>query len=346
MKVQLMCLFFFVFLVSAQVNGQAQHPKPNLTTVLNQLSSTHGVRFSFSPSLTDKVFPEYTRVTGEIGVVLRQVLKGTGFAFRLVNNAYYYIYKDPKSVVLKEPQSKTLPLNKKKKEKAKEDKETEIKLREVSLPMPAIIKPEYHSLLPGRDTVVTLLEPVPVLYPTVIKFKEDLPNSLMGIKTNMIYATSATLNLGVEIGLMERVTLDFSINYNPWTYSENRKMKHWMMQPELRYWNCKRFNGSFWALHAHYGQYNWGGMLPWGIKPSQSMKDHRYEGQFVGAGIGYGYHWVVGRRWGVEATIGAGYTYLKYDKFRCPSCGEKTNKGQKHYWGVTKAAVTLIFMIK
>ena len=58
----------------------------------------------------------------------------------------------------------------------------------------------------------------------------------VGIKTNLLYDATTTMNLGIEFGLAPKWTLDISGNYNPWTFSENRKMKHWLIQPEARYW--------------------------------------------------------------------------------------------------------------
>ena len=166
------------------------------------------------------------------------------------------------------------------------------------------------------------------------------------VKTNLLYDATSTLNLGVEFGLGRRWTLDVSGNYNPWTFSENRKMKHWLVQPEVRWWRCTRFSGHFVGLHAHGGGYNWGGMLPWGIRPGAAVRNHRYEGWLAGAGVSYGYHWVLGNRWGLEATVGVGYAYLDYDKYPCAKCGRKIGSATEHYFGPTKAGITLIFMIK
>lgn len=166
------------------------------------------------------------------------------------------------------------------------------------------------------------------------------------VKTNLLYDATSTMNLGTELGLGNRTTLELAGNYNPWTFSDNHKMKHWMVQPEFRLWRCQRFSGSFWGVHTHYARYNWGGMLPWNITPSRTMKENRYEGWAVGGGISYGYHWIIGKRWGMEATIGLGYAYLKYDKYRCETCGEKLGEGTKHYVGPTKAGISLIYFIK
>lgn len=174
------------------------------------------------------------------------------------------------------------------------------------------------------------------------------------VKTNLLYDATSTFNLGTEFALGEKTTLDISGNYNPWTFSDNRKMKHYLVQPEFRMWTCSRFSGGFWGIHAHYGGYNWGGMLPWGFNSGKmfgaienpTILHHRYQGWLAGAGIGYGYHWILGNRWGIEAEIGAGYAYLQYDKYPCEKCGRIEGSESKHYFGPTKASVSLIFMIK
>ena len=81
-----------------------------------------------------------------------------------------------------------------------------------------------------------------------------------------------------------------SANYNPWSFSDNKKMKLWMLQPEARYWLCSGFSGHFFGAHLLGGEFNYGGMLPFGITPSSSgLGSKRYQGWMAGAGIGYGY---------------------------------------------------------
>lgn len=59
-----------------------------------------------------------------------------------------------------------------------------------------------------------------------------------------------------------------------------------------------------------------------------------------------GYQWLLGKRWSIEAAIGVGYIRAHYDKYECPECGEWKDSGKKNYLGVTKAAVSLIYIIK
>lgn len=160
------------------------------------------------------------------------------------------------------------------------------------------------------------------------------------IKTNALYWATSTPNLGFEVGLSKKLTLDVSGNYNPWKFSDNKQFKHWLVQPELRYWLCERFNGSFFGIHAHYADVNVSNLNMFG------MGHYRYDGNLYGAGISYGYHWILKNRWSMEATIGAGYARLKYDKYECGKCGEKIGHSSKNYFGPTKIGLSIIYTIK
>ena len=43
------------------------------------------------------------------------------------------------------------------------------------------------------------------------------------LKTNLLYDATSTINLGFEFGLSPKGTVDVSGNYNPWTFSKNKK---------------------------------------------------------------------------------------------------------------------------
>ena len=50
------------------------------------------------------------------------------------------------------------------------------------------------------------------------------------IKTNALYWATSTPNLGIEVGLAKKLTLDISGNYNPWKFGDDRQIKHWLVQ--------------------------------------------------------------------------------------------------------------------
>lgn len=162
------------------------------------------------------------------------------------------------------------------------------------------------------------------------------------LKNNLVYDVMLVPNLGVEIGLGKRTTLDISGNYNPFKLGE-KEWKHWLVQPEFRYWFCERFNGHFLGVHALGGEFNIAKTkLPFGLLDAT---EHRYDGYYVGAGISYGYQWMLSKRWSVEATVGLGYVNFSYDKYKCAECSPVIDSGCYNYFGPTKLGVTFIFVI-
>lgn len=168
----------------------------------------------------------------------------------------------------------------------------------------------------------------------------------VALKTNLLADATLSPNLGLEFGLAPRWSLDLTGQYNGWTVNEH-KWKHWLVQPEARYWFCDHFAGHFLGLHAIGGQYNFGNIKN-GVSflgsDFSSLTDHRYQGWAVGAGIAYGYSFILGRHWDLELEIGVGYMYTQFDKFECKDCGKKVDTSDHHYFGPTKAAVNLVYV--
>lgn len=170
----------------------------------------------------------------------------------------------------------------------------------------------------------------------------------MAVKTNLLSDAVLNVNLGMEIGLTPQWTLDLTGEFNDWTLSHGKRWKHWVVQPEARYWLCDRFSGHFFGAHIHGGQYNLGGFdgrINFLGTDTRKLKDTRYQGWFVGAGLSYGYAWILSRHWNLEAEIGLGYSYTRYDRFRCTGCGKKVETDKPHHYvGPTKAAINLVYL--
>ena len=168
----------------------------------------------------------------------------------------------------------------------------------------------------------------------------------LALKTNLLYDATLTANAGLEFGLAPRWSFDLSGNYNGWSV-DGHKWKHWLVQPEGRYWFCDRFAGHFIGLHALGGEYNFGnfdtGLSFLGTDYSV-FADHRHQGWYVGAGIAYGYSFILSRHWNLELELGLGYVYTRYDVFQCEGCGRKIEEDKSHnYVGPTKLAVNLVY---
>lgn len=166
----------------------------------------------------------------------------------------------------------------------------------------------------------------------------------VAVKTNLIADATTTMNLAVEIGIARKSSLDISVNYNPWEFSDHKQFKLLMVQPEYRYWFCENFLGSFVGLHIHGGIFNIANVkAPFGAW--KELRTGRYEGEFIGLGLSYGYQWVLARHWNLEANIGGGYAYINYDRYQCGECGKRIEKGKNdHYFGITKAAISIMYV--
>ena len=69
------------------------------------------------------------------------------------------------------------------------------------------------------------------------------------VNTNGLYWLTATPNIGFEYGFHKNMSVTLNGNYNPFTFKDNRKMKHWVVQPEYRYWLSESFNVHFFGVH-------------------------------------------------------------------------------------------------
>lgn len=164
------------------------------------------------------------------------------------------------------------------------------------------------------------------------------------IKTNIMADATTTMSLAAEIGTAPKNTLELYMHWNPWELSDGKLIKHLYLQPEYRFWFCEKFSGSFLGVHLHGGLFNLAGIkLPFGMYPG--LKTHRYEGEFIGGGVSYGYQWVLSKHWNLEATLGAGYAYINYDRYQCGDCGKRLDKDKdKHYFGPTKSALSIVYV--
>lgn len=174
----------------------------------------------------------------------------------------------------------------------------------------------------------------------------------LAIKTNMPALAMSIPNLSLEVSLGQSITMDIAGMYNPFQVSETKKWKLWTLQPEIRYWLCKPYFGTFIGLHGGLGQFNMGGigarvdLGALGQLDFTELKETRAQGSFWDAGLSIGHHWILSPHWGLEANIGFGYGRYQYEQFRCVHCGESVNKTNKSYYGPTKAGLSLVYMIK
>lgn len=168
----------------------------------------------------------------------------------------------------------------------------------------------------------------------------------IAIKTNALYWATSTINAAAEFRLSDKWTMDVSAGWNPFTYSDNKKLKHVAIQPEARYWLCSTFAGHFVGANLLYSHYNAGGVkFPFGIFPE--LENSRFQGDLGAIGIVYGYSWMLpNKRWSIEGVIGLGYGITHYSKYACSICGSKLGEETKSLFMPTKLALSVVYYLK
>ncbi len=168
----------------------------------------------------------------------------------------------------------------------------------------------------------------------------------------MLGASSGSINLAGEFTLRRQRTfadlilsLNLPVSYNPFTFGENKRMKHISFQPEYRIRKQMASGSAFLGINAHYAYYNVGGIgLPFKLAPL--LKEQRFQGQLYGLGMAGGYYFKIGESLGFETTLGAGYAYMNYDVFRCETCGTKLGTEVRNYLGLTRAGISLVYTLR
>ena len=184
-----------------------------------------------------------------------------------------------------------------------------------------------------------------ILFLLLLLFRlADLHSQTLAVKSDLLTGALSSPNLSVEVKLTDRFTLEAGFHYNPFPAGGDKRWKHWFVQPELRYWMCQPFGGHFFGAHLMYGVYNAGDMkLPLGL--FKGVRSSRYEGDFLGLGVSYGYHFILSPRWSIETSLGVGFLHIGYERYRCLHCGEQTGGGYKNFIAPTRAAVSLVYLI-
>lgn len=192
----------------------------------------------------------------------------------------------------------------------------------------------------------------------VMAFPAAVNAQKVGLKTNALYWATTTPNLGFEVAMGDRFTFYLDGGYNPWTLDKdveiNRKARHFLVSPEVRYWFCESFNGHFIGVNGNYTQFNISAFpIPNVFYTTGSegpitdfSRTERYQGWAAGAGLTYGYQWILGKNWNLEATVGLGYWYTVYDEYENRKCGLFRQTNELHLFGPTRCGLSFIYLFK
>ena len=157
----------------------------------------------------------------------------------------------------------------------------------------------------------------------------------VAVKSNALYWATMSPNLGVEFRLSRHFTLNVEAAANPFDISDKFKTRFFGVTPEVRYWFEAR-------PHAHH----FIGAMGLGSTYSMTFKDTFHEGDAWGAGLTYGYSFVLGTRWSLETTIGAGLLKVNEKKYKRWETTPQQANQDKWMFAPMKLGVTFVYLIK
>ena len=156
----------------------------------------------------------------------------------------------------------------------------------------------------------------------------------IAIKTNIAAWAVTALNAAIEIQAGRHLSVDIPVAWCPWDIGRDHAARFLLLQPEARHWFDRPGKGHFVGIHVHLGWFN----VKW--------NDNRYQDTsrpLIGTGIGYGYAAPLGRHWGAEFSIGAGYANTRFDTYYNIKNGARVDTSVTGYWGITRLGINLVY---
>ena len=157
----------------------------------------------------------------------------------------------------------------------------------------------------------------------------------VAVKTNALYWATMSPNLGLEFRLSRHFTLNVEAAANPFKISEQFKTRFIGVTPEVRYW-----------FEARPQAHHFIGAMALGSNYSLTLKDTFHQGDAWGAGLTYGYSFVLGTRWSLEATVGAGLLKVNEKKYKRWEGEPAAANRDKFMFAPMKLGVTFVYLIK
>lgn len=165
------------------------------------------------------------------------------------------------------------------------------------------------------------------------------------LKTNMLYDVATALNCEVEIPIGRHFSVMVEDVFPWWEKGNKYCMQMWEMGIEGRYWfrnnswNADKLRGHFVGAYGMSSKYDF-----------QWDRELCYQGEYWSVGLTYGYALKVARHLNFEFSLSVGYLSTAYRHYYPADdysvlWRDEHKQGRLHYFGPTKAKVSLVIPI-
>lgn len=206
-----------------------------------------------------------------------------------------------------------------------------------------------HAPVPGPELEIE---------PDTLQLPKDLDmiptpyharKTILALKSNLLYDVLTFTNFSVEVPFSRHFSALYYHQFPWWRWGESNNeycSRFLSIGGEARWWfkpgtksdfkyNRERLTGHFLGVYAESGKWD----FEW-------QRDICYQGEHWSAGFSYGYSMPINRYLNLEFSVSVGYASIPYRKFT-PSDDyeilwrDPDNHGRWHYFGPTKAQITL-----
>ena len=166
----------------------------------------------------------------------------------------------------------------------------------------------------------------------------------LALKSNILYDATTTPNAGIELKLSNKWTAGINLALNPWSFSDNKKLKHLLVAPQVRYWLCESFSGHYFGANMAYVHYNVSDIkFPFGLYGG--VDGERRQGDLAAIGASYGYSWILSPHWSLEAEAGFDLGYAWSDCYDSAKCGSYRGPDNK-FLVLPKLSLNIVYIIR
>ena len=175
---------------------------------------------------------------------------------------------------------------------------------------------------------------------------DNVPQRHVALRTNLLYDATLSPNLGLDLRVDSAWTVGLLAGLNAWDIDKdsNKKWRHMLFSLRARKYSKKAlFQKHYFEGDLIYSHFNVGNVkFPFGLY--KSVRDRRLQGDLVALGGKYGYSWILGRDWRIEAEGGVAVGYAWFKEYECDHCGTYYGKGDRIFL-LPQLGVNVVYII-
>lgn len=167
----------------------------------------------------------------------------------------------------------------------------------------------------------------------MLVFATNLANSQrVAVSSDALGWLTLSPNFGADIVLSDRMSFNFRMSYNPFnSLFSGLKLKHVSFTPEARYWFKRPLYSHYLGVHLNFTAYD--------VMCSEKMA----KGMFAAIGVGYGYSFIIAKRWNLTPSVGVGVGVRRGDG--SPGSGDNSLMKNQIIPVVTNVGLSISYII-